>query len=117
MSKPKTPIKTDAIWAWVNVPELVENKIREKNKKRPQSKRDYLINKALGEEIQRLRKDKGLTVVEIAKKLSITQAQFSYYENAQDNISIVALYDIADVLEIKVEQLLKIVNNSINVSD
>ena len=70
----------------------------------------------LGDEIQRIRKEKEFTVVELAKKISISQAQLSYYENAQDCIPVVALYDIADVLGVKVRCFLEIGNKSKGVS-
>ena len=114
MSKSKEPNTTDAIWSWVDVPESLESSIRVKGKTRPQSKRDHLINKAIGSEIKRLRKDKGLTMIEISKKLSITQAQFSYYENAQDCFSVATLYDIADVLGVTIRHFIDIGEKSID---
>ena len=58
-------------------------------------------DKLIGIKVMKLRKATGLTRDDVAKKLGISQQQFSKYENGVNRISVSMLLDIAKVLECK----------------
>lgn len=62
----------------------------------------------IGQAIQKYRKMKGLTQVELADKISISLSYLTKIEafNCDKPFSLEVLFDIADALEIKVTDLL-----------
>jgi DNA-binding XRE family transcriptional regulator len=58
--------------------------------------------KHIGNEIRKIRKQKGLSQVKLAKKIGISQQIISRIERGDENISIATLKRITDALEVKV---------------
>ncbi|MGM0890574.1 MAG: helix-turn-helix domain-containing protein [Bacillota bacterium] len=64
------------------------------------------INQEVGKKIRNFRKCKGMTVQQLANVIYKSKATVSKYESGDIAIDLVTLYNIADVLNIQVEQLL-----------
>lgn len=64
------------------------------------------IAKEIGLKIKLLRKQKGLTIQELADAICKSKATVSKYETGQITLDISTLYDIASVLSVSVDQLL-----------
>lgn len=58
--------------------------------------------KHIGNEIKKIRKQKGLSQVKLAKKIGISQQIISRIERGDENISIATLKRITDALKVKV---------------
>lgn len=52
-----------------------------------------------------IRKEKGLTQVELAEKLGVQQSTISHIENELRDPSVDLLFKLAEVLEVTVEEL------------
>jgi transcriptional regulator with XRE-family HTH domain len=61
---------------------------------------------SVADRIKVIRKRKGITQVELARKMGTTQRAISYYENPETNLSLDVLTKIAKSLEIPVKKLL-----------
>lgn len=68
---------------------------------------DNLFSFYCGIVIKRIRKEKGLTGIELAKKLDISQQQMSRYERGINKLSIDVLFDILAVLDTSFEKLFR----------
>lgn len=66
------------------------------------------INKEVGKKIRNFRKWKGLTVQQLADRIHKSKATLSKYESGDITLDVVTLHQIADSLNIQVEQLLYI---------
>lgn len=64
------------------------------------------ISTEIGNRIRNFRKKRKMTLDELAKQISKCKATVSKYEKGEIVIDIVTLYDIADALQLHVEQLL-----------
>lgn len=64
------------------------------------------ISKHIGERIKLYRKNKQLTQEQFARKINKSKSAVSKYECGEISIDIETLYDIAEVLEISIQQLL-----------
>ncbi len=64
------------------------------------------LTKAVGEKIRFFRKNRDMTIQELADAICKSKATVSKYENGQIAIDIVTLYDICKALGIHVDQLL-----------
>lgn len=64
------------------------------------------IAKEIGLKIKWLRKQKGLTIQELANAICKSKATVSKYETGQITMDVATLYDIAAVLAVSVDQLL-----------
>ena len=64
------------------------------------------INVEIGKKIRNFRKNQKMTIEELAKLINKSKATVSKYEKGEIIIDIVTLYEIADVLQLHVEQLL-----------
>lgn len=69
---------------------------------------DSALTKALPERLVRFRKVEGLTQVQIAQKLGISQSTYALYESGARNVSLAMLSQIADALNIGADELLGI---------
>jgi len=63
--------------------------------------------KKLGENIKRIRTKKNITQVEIAKKLGVNRSFVSNLENAKTNPTLSTITNLAKVLGISTNELLK----------
>jgi transcriptional regulator with XRE-family HTH domain len=61
---------------------------------------------SLGQNIRLLRKQKGLTQVELAKKLDCSQAVITAYESSKKKPAIDTLSRLADVLGVTIDQII-----------
>ena len=61
--------------------------------------------KELCENIKGLREDRGITQLELAKYLNVTQTTYSKYELEKINISIDILVKLADYFEVSLDYL------------
>lgn len=64
------------------------------------------INTEIGKIIRNFRKKRKMTIEELSKIINKSKATVSKYEKGEIVIDIVTLYDIADALQVHVEQLL-----------
>lgn len=55
-----------------------------------------------GDKLKRLRKEKGLTQIDLAEKIDVSFQQIQKYEKGETNITITRLYALAEALEIPV---------------
>ena len=65
------------------------------------------IEKTIAENVQRLRKAKGLNQEELSKKIPLQQAQLSNIENGKTIMTVKTLSKIAKALGVPVYELLK----------
>lgn len=68
--------------------------------------RDWKFFKELGQRVAQLRKEQGLTQVQLAEMLSISQQLVAAYEVGRRRIPVSMLPALADVLAVSVEDLL-----------
>lgn len=71
---------------------------------------DIMASKAqeklpIGERLAELRKQRGLTQVELGETLGVSQRMMAYYENDADNLPLDLLPKLADALGIDIEGL------------
>lgn len=59
----------------------------------------------IGKQLKALRKEKGYTQAELAKKLHLTPKAISFYENNQREPDIETLYKIADIFDVSIDYL------------
>lgn len=64
------------------------------------------ITEKIGHNIRVYRKKKNLTLVELADAICKSKSTISKYENGEVSVDIETMYDIADALDIHIEQLL-----------
>ncbi len=64
-------------------------------------------SKKLGENLKKIRIMKGITQTEIAKKLDVNRSFVSNIENGKTNPTLSTITNLADVLGISVNELLK----------
>lgn len=60
---------------------------------------------SIGKNIQRIRKEKGLSQKELGQKLGVSQQMIAQYENSNSKPKIETLQKIADVLEVQISVL------------
>ncbi|WP_296877679.1 helix-turn-helix transcriptional regulator [Thomasclavelia sp.] len=65
------------------------------------------INIKFGEKLKKLRKDRGMTQTELAKKLGTTQSTIYKYENGLRTVHITALETIAEVFQTSIDFFLE----------
>lgn len=65
-----------------------------------------IISQEIGKKVRTLRKNKSMTLVELACKINKSKATLSKYEKGEIVIDIVTLYEIAKALQVPVERLL-----------
>ena len=66
------------------------------------------ITTKIGQKIKTFRKKRGLTIEQLATKLCKSKATVSKYERGEIVIDIETLYEVAQILEIDIQQLLYI---------
>ena len=65
------------------------------------------ISKRLGENLRRIRKEKGMTQEDICDALGLDRGYISSIENGKRNPTLSTLKKLADALKVHVEELLK----------
>ena len=75
------------------------------------------MKKKVGERIRVARVTKGLSQQNMADELGLTVASFSNIEIGVTDITITRLFEIARILQVKIENILDLVNSSQNVKD
>lgn len=63
---------------------------------------------SIGKNIKKIRKERGLTQVELGKKLNVTQQMIGQYENDKNSPQMDTIKKIANALEVKVADLMGI---------
>ncbi|QQS20792.1 MAG: helix-turn-helix transcriptional regulator [Candidatus Moraniibacteriota bacterium] len=66
---------------------------------------DY--SKKLGENLKKIRTKKGVTQIEIAKKLAVNRSFVSNIENGKTNPTLSTITNLANALDVPVNELLK----------
>lgn len=61
---------------------------------------------AIQRNITTIRKKKGFTQIELAKKMGVTQRVISYYENEAQNFGLDAITTLAKALDVSVKKIL-----------
>ena len=75
------------------------------------------MKKKVGERIRVARVTKGLSQQNMANELELTVASYSNIERGVTDITITRLFEIARILDVKIENILDLVNSSQNVKD
>jgi transcriptional regulator with XRE-family HTH domain len=75
------------------------------------------MKKKVGERIRVARVTKGLSQQNMADELGLTVASYSNIERGVTDITITRLFEIARILQVKIENILDLVNSSQNVKD
>ena len=75
------------------------------------------MKKKVGERIRVARVTKGLSQQNMADELGLTVASYSNIERGVTDITITRLFEIARILDVKIENILDLVNSSQNVKD
>lgn len=70
------------------------------------------INQKVGERIRNFRKKRSLTLVDLSQKLNKSKATVSKYERGEIVVDIQTLYEIAEVLDVHINQLLSFDHNT-----
>lgn len=84
---------------------------REEGLKVEQKQRDYSPRvvsetmRLLGERIKNAREAKGVNQKEMAKKMRVSNSMLCLVENGKRNISEELLYDVADALDMRIDEL------------
>ena len=63
--------------------------------------------KKLGENIRRIRKEKGMTQIELCQKLEVDRAYMSNVENGNKNPTLATIEKIAKALSVSLNELIK----------
>jgi len=63
------------------------------------------LHRVIGETIRKLRKDRDLTLKQLARRTSLSVSLLSQIERAESSASIGSLYKIASALDAKVQDL------------
>lgn len=75
----------------------------------PQLLNDYPeLLKTIGENIRKHRKDKGLSQEELANRCDMDRTYLSDIENAKYNVTLKKLCEIANILEVKIVEMLAV---------
>ena len=61
----------------------------------------------LGENIRRIREEKGMTQIELCRKLKVDRAYMSNVENGKKNPTLSTIEKIAKALGVSLEELMK----------
>lgn len=75
------------------------------------------MKKKVGERIRVARVTKGLSQQNMADELGLTVASYSNIERGVTDITITRLFEIARILQVKIENILDLENTSQNVKD
>ncbi len=75
------------------------------------------MKKKVGERIRVARVTKGLSQQNMADELGLTVASYSNIERGVTDITITRLFEIARILQVKIENILDLENSSQNVKD
>lgn len=75
------------------------------------------MKKKVGERIRVVRVTKGLSQQNMADELGLTVASYSNIERGVTDITITRLFEIARILQVKIENILDLVNSAQNVKD
>lgn len=62
-------------------------------------------SREIGDQIRRLRREKGISQIELAEKLNISFQQVQKYENGKSKISVDRIFQIVEVLNIPIYDL------------
>jgi transcriptional regulator with XRE-family HTH domain len=62
-------------------------------------------SREIGDQIRRLRREKGISQIELAEKLNISFQQVQKYENGKSKISVDRIFQIVEVLSIPIYDL------------
>jgi transcriptional regulator with XRE-family HTH domain len=65
------------------------------------------MRKVVGQNFERLRREKGFTQEQFAARSGFSQQYLSGLENGKRNPTVVTLYELADVLGVETVELLK----------
>jgi len=75
-----------------------------------------ILDTSFGKRLASVRKSKGITQVELAKKVKTTQRVIAYYEGETDHIPTNLLVPIAKALRVSVDELVGLKKESISSS-
>ena len=64
--------------------------------------------KRLGEHIKNLRKERGLTQVQLAEELETKHPQIGRLERGETNITVLSLRNLAHILQVTINELMRI---------
>ncbi|MDO8447074.1 MAG: helix-turn-helix transcriptional regulator [Deltaproteobacteria bacterium] len=67
---------------------------------------DQTLYKIVGDKIRKIRNDKGLSQVDLAKHIDHTSASISNIENGEQRIQLADLYKLAEFFEVELSSLL-----------
>jgi len=69
-------------------------------------KQGYILIMDIKNNLKNIRKSRGLTQEELAKKSGLTQRVIAYYENETEQISSTPLIELAKALEVSTDEIL-----------
>jgi len=69
-------------------------------------KQGYILIMDIKNNLKNIRKSRGLTQEELAKKSGLTQRVIAYYENETERISSTPLIELAKALEVSTDEIL-----------
>jgi len=75
------------------------------------------IVKAVQDNLVRIRKERGLTQSELARKINSSQRAIAYYENEGNNIPLSKVQELAEALEVSVAELLDLNTRKTGIED
>lgn len=64
-------------------------------------------NSAFGENLKRIRKDKGMTQKQLSDKIRISVPNISRWENNESYPQVIWVYEVANALGVNPEELIK----------
>lgn len=64
-------------------------------------------SKKLGENLKRIRTEKGITQIEVARRLNVDRSFVSNIENGKNNPTLSTITSLAKVLNVSTSELLK----------
>ncbi len=69
---------------------------------------NFLLNKAIGERIRKIRKLQGMSLASISSSVGVSAQQFQKYETGRNKISINKLLEISQLLDVSLNNLIGI---------
>jgi transcriptional regulator with XRE-family HTH domain len=78
----------------------------------PSGQGDDDVDRRIGGQVLRLRRERGLSQLELAERIGVSYQQIQKYEKGNTRITVRLLYALADALSVSVSQLLDVAGSS-----
>lgn len=98
-------------WSWVDQPRRTRGVVG--GHSRPWAVRDRLVTEAVAEEVRRLRAQAGMSVRQLAERLSLSQPAVTGMELGKKTIALPVLWDLADIFMVPPSHFITVADQAI----